>query len=167
MVLGECPAPNTYRGSIAIGRHKGDMDDDSEAIEIACDLENHRFPRTVPIKRRAQRLSVVQLDYGLGKGAERVFRHRGREFFREQHGHPINRWGSWKLSYDPIGGRGPHGDWALLGSLCQAVPSAAPVRRGAWPCSPSLRTEELVHVEGFFACEHVVDRPAEFMGQDR
>jgi len=41
-------------------------------MEFLGDLENHLFPHTVPIKVRAQRLSVVQLDSGLGKGAERI-----------------------------------------------------------------------------------------------
>jgi len=41
-------------------------------MEFLGDLENHLFPRTVPIKGRAQRRSVVQLDSGFGKGAEHI-----------------------------------------------------------------------------------------------
>ena len=41
-------------------------------MEFFGDLENHLFPHTVPIKVRVQRLSVVQLDSGFGKGAEHI-----------------------------------------------------------------------------------------------
>jgi hypothetical protein len=44
----------------------------AKEMKFLGDLENHRFPRTVPIKQRAQRQSVVQLDAGLGKGAEHL-----------------------------------------------------------------------------------------------
>jgi len=44
----------------------------AKEIEFLGDLENHLFPHTVPIKERAQRRSVVQLDSGFGKGAEHI-----------------------------------------------------------------------------------------------
>ena len=67
----------------------------AEQSSLLRDLENHRFPRTVPIKQRAQRQSVVQLDTGLGQRAERLARQtRAGIYFRELDRHPINRRGS-------------------------------------------------------------------------
>src|SRR5215831_9852061 len=54
--------------------------------KLLRDLENHLFPHTVPIKGRAQRLSVVQLDSGFGKGAEHLPDQRGRDIVREPGG---------------------------------------------------------------------------------
>jgi len=44
----------------------------AKEINFFGDLESHLFPHTVPIKQRAQRPSVVQLDSGFGKGAEHI-----------------------------------------------------------------------------------------------
>ncbi len=32
---------------------------------------------------------------------------------------------------------------------------------------PALRIEELVHIEGLFAFEHVIDCPSQFVSEDR
>lgn len=56
----------------------------------------------------------------------------------------------------------------IYGSLNQAVPQLRRqlgVRLG--DPLPALRTEELIHVKSLFSFEHVVDRSAQFMSQDR
>jgi len=101
--------------------------------KLLRDLENHLFPHTVPIKGRAQRLSVVQLDSGFGKGAEHLPR-------------------STRSGYSQGAGRLPL-------RLQLGVRLSRPL--------PALRTEEFVYFESLFPLKQVIDRPAQFVSEDR
>jgi hypothetical protein len=50
---------------------------------------------------------------------------------------------------------------------CVPLVPWAPVRRQADPFPPALSRQKLLLVERFLMLEHVIDRPSQFVGQDR
>jgi hypothetical protein len=86
---------------------------------------------------------------------------------REQDGHPINGAGCPESSYDQI-------QWlihmqldACTGLSIQAYPFRLQLDPGLGRPLPALRTEELVHVKGLFAIQHVIDGPSQFVSEYR
>ena len=135
--------------------------------KLLRDLENHLFPHTVPIKGRAQRLSVVQLDSGFGKGAEHLPRSTRSGYSQ----------GAGRLSNQRDGLPGVvlrPDQWSVHMRL--ALFSVFPFRLFALRLQlgvrlsrplPALRTEEFVYFESLFPLKQVIDRPAQFVSEDR
>lgn len=162
------PAPNTYRGSIAIRHGEAALMTTAKQSKLLGDLENHRFPCAVPIKQRAQRQSVVQLDAGIGKGAEHLPRQArsgyilgSRTAIQSIEGAP----GNCPMTQAVVD---CHMELPLLRVFergCSKLRLQLDLRLG--DPLPALRTEELVHVKVFLSLEHIIDRTPQFVGQDR
>src|SRR6266478_2039797 len=61
----------------------------------------------------------------------------------------------------------PHAVGVVPGLSIQAHPFRLQLGGRLSRPLPALRTEELVHVKGLFAFQHVIDRPSQFVGEDR
>ena len=156
-----------YNGLLLTCRRRAGVKNFSAGAIVEVGLENHLFPHTVPIKGRAQRQSVVQLDSGFGKGAEHIPRSTRSGYSQ----------GAGRLSNQRDGLPGVvlrPDQWSVHMRL--ALFSVFPFRLFALRLQlgvrlsrplPALRTEEFVYVKSLFPLKHVIDRPAQFVSEDR
>jgi hypothetical protein len=61
----------------------------------------------------------------------------------------------------------PHAVSIVAGLSIEARPFRLQLGVGLSRPLPALRTEELVHVEGLFAFQHVIDGPSQFVSEYR